>query len=81
MPNEWLTQGINRNEVKVPISQMNNGKETGMDGIPLEMWKCLGEEGIDMLRNLMQGMYEQEIMPTEWRDNVVIYMYKEKGDM
>ena len=81
MPNEWLTQGINRNEVKVPISQMNNGKETGMDGIPLEMWKCLGEEGIDMLRNLMQGMYEQEKMPTEWRDNVVIYIYKEKGDM
>ena len=41
-----LTQGISRNEVKVAISRMKNGKATGMDGIPVEVWKCLGEEGI-----------------------------------
>ena len=38
MPNEGLTQGISRNEVKVAISRMKNGKETGMDGIPVEVW-------------------------------------------
>ena len=32
-----------------------NGKATGMNGIPVEVWKCLGEEGIDMLWDLMQG--------------------------
>ena len=31
-----------------------------MDGIPVEVWKCLGEEGIDMLWNLIQVIYEQE---------------------
>ena len=64
MPNEELTQGISRNEVKVAISRMKNGKATGMDGIPVEVWKCLGEEGIDMLWNLMQVIYEQEKIPT-----------------
>ena len=59
MSNEGLTQGISRNEVKVAISRMN-GKATGMYGIPVEVWTCLGEEGIDMLRNLMQVIYEQE---------------------
>ena len=81
MPNEGLTQGISRNEVKVAISRMKNGKATGMDGIPVEVWKCLGEEGIDMLWDLMKGIYEQEKIPTEWRDSVIIYIYKEKGDM
>ena len=81
VPNEGLTQGISRNEVKVAISRMKNGKATGMDGIPVEVWKCLGEEGIDMLWDLMQGIYEQETIPTEWRDSVIIPIYKEKGDI
>ena len=52
-----------------------------MDGIPVEFWKCLGEEGIDMLWDLMKGIYEQETIPTEWRDSVIIPIYKEKGDI
>ena len=40
VPNEGLTQGISRNEVKVAISRMKNGKGTGMYGIPVEVWKC-----------------------------------------
>ena len=47
VPTEDLPQEISRNEVKVAISRRKNGKATGMDGIPLEVWKCLGEEGID----------------------------------
>ena len=81
VPNEGLTQGISRNEVRVAISRMKNGKATGMDGIPVEFWKCLGEEGIDMLWDLMKGIYEQETIPTEWRDSVIIPIYKEKGDI
>ena len=30
-----------------------------MDGIPVDVWKCLGEEGTDMLWNLMQRICEQ----------------------
>ena len=60
MPHEGLTQGISRNEVKVAISRMKNGKAREMDWIPVEVWKCLGEEGIDILCELMQGVYEQQ---------------------
>ena len=81
VPNEGLTQGISRDDVKVAISRMKNGKATEMDGIPVEVWKCLGEEGIDMLGDLIQGIYEQEKIPTEWRDSVIIPIYKEKGDI
>ena len=60
---------------------MRNGKATGIDGIPVEVRKCLGEEGIDMLWDLMKGIYEQEKIPTGWRDSVIIPIYKEKGDI
>ena len=49
VPNEGLIQGINRDEVKVAMSRIKKGKATGIDGIPVEVWKCLEEEGIDML--------------------------------
>ena len=80
MPNQGLTQGISRNEVKVAISRMKKGKATGMDGMPVEVWKCLGVDGIDMLWDLMQTTYEQEKIPTELRDSVIITIYKEKSD-
>ena len=51
---------------------MKKGKATGMDRIPVQVWKRLGEEGIDMLWDLMQRIYEQEKIPTEWRNSVVI---------
>ena len=46
-----VTQGISRNEVNVTLSGLDSkkGKITGMYGIPVEVWRCLGEEGIDML--------------------------------
>ena len=64
VPYEGLTEGISRNEVKVAMSRMKNGKATGMDGISLEVWTCLGDEGIDMLWNLMQWIYGQEEIST-----------------
>ena len=57
---------------------MKMGEATEMDGIPVEVRKCLGEEGIDMLWDLMQRIYEQEKIPTEWRDSVIVPIYKYK---
>ena len=45
VPNKGLTQGISRDEIKVAISRMKNGKATGMDGIPVEVCKCLEKKG------------------------------------
>ena len=53
----------------VELFDITNEERKGnrmMDGIPVEVWKCLGEEGIDMLWDLMKGIYEQEKIPTEW---------------
>ena len=81
VPNEGLTQEISRNDVKLAISRMKNGKVTVMDGIPVDVLRCLGKEGFDMLWDLMKWIYEQDKITTEWRDSVIIPIYKEKGDI
>ena len=81
MPNEGLTPAIIRKEVEVALKGMKLGKAMGPDGIPVELWKSLGEVGVDMLLDLLQKIFEQEKMPEEWRDNVSVPIFKEKGDI
>lgn len=33
-------------KVKEALKRMDNGKAIGSDGIPIEVWKCIGEQGI-----------------------------------
>ena len=81
MPNEGLTPAINRKEVEVELKGMKQGKAMGPDGIPVEVWKNLGGEGVDMLLDLLQKIFEQERMPEEWRDTVLVPTFKEKGNV
>ena len=80
-PNEGATGGVERAEVVRALAKMKNGKAMGPDGIPVEVWKVLGEEGIDLLWDLFEKIYEQEEIPDEWRNSVVVPIYKEKGDV
>lgn len=50
------------------------------DGIPVEVWKCVEEEGIDLLPDLMQKICEHETLPDE-KDSVIVPIYQEKGNI
>ncbi|XP_068250325.1 uncharacterized protein [Palaemon carinicauda] len=80
LPNETFNIGVTRREVEQTV-KMKNSKATGPDNIPVEVWKSLGEEGIDILWDLMQKIFNQEKMPEEWRKDLVIPIYKGKGDI
>ena len=54
---------------------------TGPDEIPAEAWKSLGEQGIDLLWVLMRKIFEKERMPEQWRESIIVPVYKEKGDI
>ena len=81
VPNEGLTPAINTEEAEVALKGMKYGKAMGPDGIPVEVWKSLGEGGVDMLLDLLQKIFDQEKMPEEWRDSVIVSIFKEKGDI
>ncbi|XP_068245313.1 uncharacterized protein [Palaemon carinicauda] len=74
-----MVRDIDREEIKVTLSKMKNGKATGPDEIPVEVWKCLKEFEVDMLWDLMKKIHQKEKMTGMWRINFSIPMFKEKG--
>ena len=59
------------------IKGMKNGKATGPDGTPVAVWKSLGEEGVDMLLDLLQKISEQEKM----HQRAAPLIFKANGDI
>ena len=47
----------------------------------MEVWKCLGEEGLKWLAELFNVIFKTAKMLREWRFNTVIPSYKNKGDI
>ena len=62
------------------LEGMKHGKAMGLDGIPVEVWKSVGKEEVDMFLDLLQKIFEQERMLEEWRDSVIVPIFKQKED-
>ncbi|XP_068241087.1 uncharacterized protein [Palaemon carinicauda] len=80
LPNEAVNIGVTRKEVEQAVKKMKNSKASGLDNIPAEIWKSLGEEGIDIGWELMQKIFNQEKILEEWRGSLIIPIYKGNGD-
>ena len=68
-------------EVREALKKMGRNKATGPDGIPIEVWKCLGEVGIEWLTTLFNKIWQTQRMPQEWRESTLVHLYKNKGDI
>ena len=64
-----------RGEIKASVSQMNNNKAPGIDGITAEILKNGGEKMIDLLEQVIQSVWESEV-PKDWRDAILVSLYK-----
>jgi len=60
---------------------MANGKAVGPDQIPVEVWKYMGEVGLEWLTELFNVIFRTAKMPREWRVSTIIPLYKNKGDI
>ena len=56
-----LEEVPSRGEIKASVSQMNNNKAPGMDGITAEILKNGGEKMIDLLEQIIQSVWESEV--------------------
>ena len=72
---------IQRSEVAMALKRMKSGKALGPDGIPIEVWKCLGEVGVSWLTKLFNRIILTRKMPNEWRRSTLVPIYKNKGDI
>ena len=72
---------VSKEEVMENMQRMKNGKAVGPYDIPVVVWKCLGESALKFLKKLYNRTMESERMPEEWRDSVLIPIFKNKGDV
>ncbi|KAL5148302.1 Transcriptional adapter ADA2a [Glycine soja] len=72
---------IQKQEVKEVLKRMSNGKAVGPDNIPIEVWKTLGDRGLEWLTELFNEIMRSKRMPEEWRRSTLVPIYKNKGDI
>ena len=79
--NRRFVRRIQEFEVKEALKRMKGGKAMGPDGIPIEVWRCLGDIAIVWLTKLFNLIFWANKMPEEWRRSILVPIFKNKGDI
>ena len=84
--NNWFAyrrfvRRIQESEVREALKRMKGGKVMGLDGIPIEVWRWLGDIAIVWLTKLFNHIFWLNKMPDEWRRSILVSIYKNKGDI
>ena len=58
------------------MKMMMRGMAVGPDNIPVEVCKCLRESVLEFLPKLYNRTMESERMPEEWRNGVLVPVFK-----
>ena len=72
---------ISREEIRGAVSKLKHKRAAGPDEIPIEVWKCMGVQGLEWLTNLFNVILRTSKMPWDWRLSKLIPVYKKKGDV
>lgn len=78
---EHLSAPLTVEEISVALSQLKNNKAAGSDGIPAEILKSASSEIIPYLKTLFDLIWEQEHVPQDFQDALIVNIYKKKGDV
>ena len=74
-------EGISGEKVRTGLRKIKKGKAQGSDDLPKEVWIALGNKGVKFPVNFFNRLLRGEKMPDEWRRNVLVPLYKGKGDI
>jgi len=66
-------------EVVRAIKKLRNGRASGPDGIPPELLKCALGPVSRALHSLFLQVWRSGRVPSDWRDGIIISLYKGKG--
>ena len=79
--NRRFVRRIQESEVREALKRMKGGKAMGHDGIPIEVSRCLGDIDIEWLTKIFNNIFRSNKMLEEWRKNILVPIYKNKGDI
>ncbi|VFQ76447.1 unnamed protein product [Cuscuta campestris] len=68
-------------EVARALRGMRSGRALGPDEIPVEFWKHAGRGAWVWLTKLFNVIFRTTRMPDEWRESLLVPLFKGKGDI
>ena len=71
---------VTKDLIRKALRKMKCGKAAGPSGIIAEMLKAAGEVGIELLTELMEVVFCNGVIPTDWQESFILNLYKGKGD-
>jgi hypothetical protein len=77
--NRQFVRRIQESKVKDALKRMKGGKAMGPDGIPIEVWMTLEDVAIIWLSKLFNLIFRSKKMPDEWRQSILVPIFKKKG--
>ena len=66
-------------ELSKALKQTNSGRASGKDGIPGEIYYAAGPRTMEVFLDIIQSIWDQEKMPDDFRDALIVALYKNKG--
>ena len=78
---EGEVEKVTRGEVKATLQDMKRGKACGISGVCAEFMIGSGEAGLEALTHICNVVLNGGSMPLDWRDSVLVPLYKGKGDV
>lgn len=71
---------ITQEEVASALSRMGKRKAPGLSGVTVEMMQAVNELSVEWLTDLCNSIIVEGKMPDDWRNSILIPLYKGKGD-
>ena len=59
-------------EVKQDLGSITTNKDSGGDGIPVELFKILKDDGVKVLHSICQQIWKTQLWPQDWKRSVFI---------
>jgi hypothetical protein len=72
---------IQESKVKDALKRMKGGKTMSSDGIPIEVWRSLGDVVIIWFTKLFNRMFQSNKMLDDWSRSILVPIFKNKGDV
>ena len=79
--NRRFVRRIQEAEIGEALKRVKGGKAMGPDGIPIKVWRCLGDRAIVWLTKLFNLIFRSNKMSEEWGRNILVPIFKNKGDV
>jgi len=67
-------------DIEMAVQSVNNNKSPDIENIHMELYKKGGGLLLNKIHSVIKGIWMEETMPMDWTKNIIVPIYKNRGD-